>query len=58
MSVKYAISLLKETYVRWSDHQAPSLGASVAFYSILSFAPLLILITALIAAVFGHESAL
>ena len=32
-------------------------SAGVAFYSILSFAPLLVLIRALIAVVFGHESA-
>ena len=57
MSSKQAISLLKKTYSQWSDRQAPRLGASVAFYSILSFAPLLVLITALIAVVFGHESA-
>ena len=57
MSARLAFSLLKETYVKWSDHEAPRLGASVAFYSILSFAPLLVLVTALIALVFGHESA-
>jgi len=33
------------------------LGASVAFYSLLSFAPLLVLITAVIAIVFGQQSA-
>jgi membrane protein len=57
MSAKQGILLLKETYGKWSDHHAPRLGASVAFYSILSFAPLLVLITAVIALVFGHESA-
>jgi membrane protein len=57
MSVQQAISLAKETYNKWSEHQAPRLGASVAFYSVLSFAPLLILITAVIALVFGRESA-
>ncbi len=57
MRGQHAISLLKETYAKWSDHQAPRLGASVAFYSILSFAPLLVLITAVIALVFGHDSA-
>jgi membrane protein len=57
MSTKQGISLLKETYTKWSDRQAPRLGASVAFYSILSFAPLLVLITAVIALAFGHESA-
>jgi membrane protein len=57
MSGKQAFSFLKRTYTQWSDRQAPRLGASVAFYSILSFAPLLVLITAVIALVFGHESA-
>jgi membrane protein len=57
MSAKQAIPLLKETYTKWNDRQAPRLGASVAFYSILSFAPLLVLITAVIAFAFGHESA-
>ncbi|HEX4169702.1 MAG TPA: YihY/virulence factor BrkB family protein [Bryobacteraceae bacterium] len=57
MSAKQTVLFLKETYSRWSDHQAPRLGASVAFYSILSFAPLMVLITAVIALVFGHESA-
>lgn len=57
MSIKQAVPLLKKTYSRWSDHNAPRLGASVAFYSILSFAPLLVLITAIIGLVFGHEGA-
>ena len=51
------VNLLKATYSRWSEHNAPRLGASVAFYSILSFAPLLVLLTGLIALVFGHDSA-
>ncbi|HTF66062.1 MAG TPA: YihY/virulence factor BrkB family protein [Edaphobacter sp.] len=57
MLFKQLVALLKETYSRWLERQAPRLGASVAFYSILSFAPLLVLITALIALVFGHENA-
>ena len=57
MVLKQAIPLLKETYKQWSEHQAPRLGASVAFYSLLSFAPLLLLATAVIAFVFGQSSA-
>ncbi len=57
MPVKQRIDLLKDTFSKWSSHQASRLGASVAFYSILSFAPLLVLLTAVIALVFGHESA-
>jgi membrane protein len=57
VSVKEAISFLKQTYAKWSDHNASRLGASVAFYSILSFAPLLVVMTGIIGLVFGHESA-
>jgi len=57
MSAKQAVALAKETYNKWSEHNAPRLGASVAFYSVLSFAPLLILLTAVIALVFGQQSA-
>src|SRR3954447_564661 len=57
MSVKQLISLTKETYSRWDGHKAPRWGASVAFYSILSFAPLLVLLTAIIALAFGHATA-
>jgi membrane protein len=55
--VKETISLLRRTYGKWSEHQAPRLGASVAFYSLLSFAPLLVLVTAVIALAFGQQSA-
>lgn len=51
------ISLLKTTFSKWNGHQAPRWGASIAFYSILSLAPLLILITAFLAIAFGQDSA-
>lgn len=57
MSIGAGISLLKTTYKNWSSHNAPRLGASVAFYTLLSFAPLLILTIAVIALVFDRHSA-
>jgi len=57
MAANRTISLLKETYNKWSEHEAPRLGASVAFYSLLSFAPLLLLATAVIALVFDQNRA-
>jgi membrane protein len=57
MSIHQVLSLGKQTCSRWSEHNAPRLGASLAFYSILSFAPLLVLITGVIALVFGNQSA-
>jgi membrane protein len=56
MTAKDAISLLKETASKWSAHQAPRLGASVAFYSVLSFAPLLILLVTVAGLVFDPQT--
>jgi membrane protein len=49
--------LLKKTFAKWNEHNATRLGASVAFYSILSFAPLIVLTTAGIALIFGESHA-
>ncbi len=57
VSLREASLLLKKSYSKWSAHHAARLGASVAFYSILSFAPLLVLMTAIVALFFGHENA-
>lgn len=57
MTIKQTIPFLKKTYSSWSDHNATRLGASVAFYSILSIAPLLLVATAIIGLVFGGEGA-
>ena len=57
MSGKEIFPLLKMTATRWSDHNAPRLGASLAFYMLLSMAPLLILIVAIVGLVFSESSA-
>ena len=55
MGVGSTVSLLRKTYSNWSDHHAPRLGASVAFYTLLSFAPLLVLTVAFIALVLDQQ---
>lgn len=57
MGIKESIPLLKETFSKWLDHNATRLGASVAFYTLLSFAPLLVLLAALAALIFSKETA-
>jgi membrane protein len=57
MRIGAAVSLLKKTSSNWSAHNAPRLGASVAFYTLLSFAPMLVLTVAVAALVFNHEKA-
>jgi membrane protein len=50
------LAILRETLGAWSDHDAPRLGAALTFYSILSLAPLLVLVVAIAALVFGHSA--
>ncbi len=39
--------LIKKSAAKWSDRDAPRLGAALAFYTLLSLAPLVILVVAL-----------
>ena len=41
------MDLLKTTASKWNQHNAPRLGASLAFYTLLSLAPLVILVVAI-----------
>src|SRR6476659_2294167 len=50
-------SLLKATVLGWWEDKAPRLGAALAFYTALSLAPLLVLLTPLIGAVIGEHDA-
>lgn len=49
--------LMAATYARWSGHDAPRLGASLAYYTLLSIAPLMILLVAICGIVFGRSTA-
>jgi membrane protein len=49
--------MLRQTFSEWSDHQAPRLSAALAFYTILSMSPLVILVIAIVSLIFGHSSA-
>jgi membrane protein len=57
MSSKKVIGLFQETYEEWSEDKAPRLGAALAYYSIFSIAPLLILVIAAAGMLFGKEAA-
>jgi membrane protein len=49
--------LMANTYREWSAVEAPRLGASLAYYTILSLAPLLIVVVAAASLVFGRDAA-
>jgi membrane protein len=49
--------LFADAVNEWYKHKAPRLGASLAFYTLLSLAPLLVVVVALAGAVYGEEAA-
>jgi membrane protein len=50
-------ALLADIAGKWSQHNAPRLGAALAFYSLLSLAPLLLVLVSIVGLVFGHSTA-
>ncbi len=49
--------LLQETFTEWSEDKASRLAASLAYYTIFSLAPLLIIVIAITGTLFGEEAA-
>ena len=49
--------LIKTTVIAWSDDYAPSMGAALAFYTLFSIAPLLLIVLSIMGFVFGAEAA-
>jgi membrane protein len=49
--------LVKETGSSWDKINAPRLGAALAFYTLLSVAPLIVVCIAIAGMIFGHEAA-
>src|ERR1019366_6416384 len=57
MNYKAIWPMLIQTFSAWNEHEAPRLGAALAFYTILSLAPLVILVVGIAALIFGHFTA-
>ena len=50
-------AIFKDSCSNWNDIDAPRLGAALAYYTILSLAPLLVLIVSIGGLVFGRKAA-
>ena len=57
MSLKTIWELLRDTVTEWWEDNAPRLGAALAFYTLLSLAPLLVVVTAIAGVTFGKSAA-
>ena len=51
------LSLMKKTVLAWLDDYAPSMGAALAYYTMFSIAPLLLIVITIAGWVFGAEAA-
>ena len=57
MTVPDVRRLIDKSVNAWVDDYAPSMGAAIAYYTLFSIAPLLILMIALAGVVFGQDAA-
>lgn len=57
MNIKAVLRLLRGTYDEWTEVKAPQLGAALAYYTIFSIAPLLIIAIGVAGLLFGEEQA-
>lgn len=57
MNFKTILGLLKDTFAEWQEDKAARLAAALAYYTAFSLAPLLIIVIAIAALVFGQDAA-
>nr|WP_144863669.1 YihY/virulence factor BrkB family protein [Hyella patelloides] len=55
--IKTIFSLLKEAFKEWQNDKASLLAAALAYYTVFSITPLLVIAIAIVGAVFGQETA-
>ncbi|WP_034432968.1 YhjD/YihY/BrkB family envelope integrity protein, partial [Candidatus Contendibacter odensensis] len=57
MTTKETWFLIKTTFISWSDDHAQSMGAALAYYTLFSMAPLLLIVIAMVGLMFGEAAA-
>ncbi|MCC7448121.1 MAG: YihY/virulence factor BrkB family protein [Anaerolineae bacterium] len=56
MNAQGFLELAKQTFSEWNEDKAPQLAAALAYYTIFSIAPLLIIVIGIAGLVFGQEA--
>lgn len=57
MKFKSLFGLAKAAFANWKNDYAPSMGAALAYYTVFSIAPLLVIVIAVAALIFGQDAA-
>jgi membrane protein len=52
-----AFGVLKQTFQEWLQDKAPQLGAALAYYTVFSLAPLVLVLLAIVGIIFRHDPA-
>ncbi|MCY0853298.1 YihY/virulence factor BrkB family protein [Cupriavidus sp. D39] len=54
---RQCLVLLKDTVTAWREDYAPSMGAAIAYYTVFSIAPLLLIVISVAGVVYGADAA-
>ncbi len=57
ISPRHLWSMLRQTFNEWLEDKAPQLGAALAYYSVFSLAPLILVLLAIVGLVFRNDPA-
>ena len=57
MGIKKIWGLIKHTFQSWLNDYAPSMGAALAYYTMFSIAPLLLIVISIAGLIFGADAA-
>src|SRR5258708_13850282 len=57
MTLRDIPELVREAFDKWNQANVPRLGAALAYYTVLSIAPLLVVVVAVAGLAFGKEAA-
>jgi membrane protein len=57
LNAKAIWAVIKDAGAQWWNDKAPRLGAALAYYTVFSLAPLLVIVIAIVGLVFGQEAA-
>jgi membrane protein len=57
MRLRDLFTLVRQAVAAWSDDYAPSMGAALAYYTVFSVAPLMLIVISVAGLVFGDEAA-
>src|ERR1700758_2457409 len=53
--LSYSVRLLKTTFRHWLEDKAPQLGAALAYYTVFSLAPMVLLLFAVFGLIYGNS---